>query len=236
MTLLKTKVPERYFCLLVYWFFPITLLAQTEPAGGQTNNDSLFLLPAEQFEILYSSKNIRCKNDSTGAISLYILGGYEPYQYNWNDGVDTQNRTALPAGTYSVTVTDAVNTSQTLSVNIASGSSPEPAFRSIAATCSGGTANQDGQLVLANFSATDRYDFSQGTTYTGSATEPGTLPVIPADGVINRRQPNPVSALAYTIRVFNEQGCFTDVTTTLPVTSCQCQTSVCVPITIRRLR
>ncbi|WP_177225833.1 SprB repeat-containing protein [Arsenicibacter rosenii] len=194
------------------------------------------MLPAEQFEILYSSQNIRCKNDSTGAISLYILGGYEPYQYNWSDGITTQNRTTLAAGTYSVTVTDAVNTSQTLSVSIDPGISPEPTFRTIAATCAGGAANQDGQLVLASFSATDRYDFSQGATYTGSADAPGTLPVIPADGIINRNQPNPAATQAYTVRVFNERGCFTDVTAALPATSCQCQTSVCVPITIRRLR
>jgi hypothetical protein len=44
---------------------------------------------------------------SNGEISIVVVGGTAAYTYSWNDGVTTQNRTGLAAGTYSVTVTDA---------------------------------------------------------------------------------------------------------------------------------
>jgi hypothetical protein len=45
-------------------------------------------------------------NSNTGSIVLTVAGVNPPYTYLWNDGVTTQNRTGLPSGTYSVTVTD----------------------------------------------------------------------------------------------------------------------------------
>ncbi len=47
----------------------------------------------------------------TGAINLTVNGGTSPYTYNWADltppPVEPQNRSELPAGSYTVTVTDA---------------------------------------------------------------------------------------------------------------------------------
>ncbi|WP_291120867.1 beta strand repeat-containing protein, partial [Empedobacter sp. UBA7248] len=51
--------------------------------------------------------NILCNGESTGVINVTPLGGTGPYTFLWNDGVTTQNRTGLPTGTYSVTITDA---------------------------------------------------------------------------------------------------------------------------------
>lgn len=36
-----------------------------------------------------------------------MTGGTPSFTYLWNDGATVKNRTGLPAGTYSVTVTDA---------------------------------------------------------------------------------------------------------------------------------
>ncbi|HUM48128.1 MAG TPA: T9SS type A sorting domain-containing protein, partial [Chitinophagales bacterium] len=44
---------------------------------------------------------------SDGSINITVSGGTSPYTYLWNDGVTTEDRTNLAAGTYSVTVTDA---------------------------------------------------------------------------------------------------------------------------------
>jgi hypothetical protein len=44
---------------------------------------------------------------SNGAVRITVSGGTSPYSYAWGDGVTSQNRTGLEAGTYSVTATDA---------------------------------------------------------------------------------------------------------------------------------
>ncbi len=41
-----------------------------------------------------------------GAIDLSVLGGATPYTYEWSNGENTEDITALPLGTYDLTVTD----------------------------------------------------------------------------------------------------------------------------------
>ncbi|MBK9353828.1 MAG: SprB repeat-containing protein [Bacteroidetes bacterium] len=53
-----------------------------------------------------SATNATCGN-SNGSITVTVSGGTAPYTYNWGGGITTQNRTNIPAGTYSVTITDA---------------------------------------------------------------------------------------------------------------------------------
>jgi gliding motility-associated-like protein len=62
--------------------------------------------------------NLTCNGANTGSINLTVTGGTSPYTYTWNDGVTTQNRTNIAAGTYSVTVRDVNLCSATLSVSL----------------------------------------------------------------------------------------------------------------------
>lgn len=57
--------------------------------------------------------NAACFGSNNGTISLSVTGGVAPFSYNWGGGVNSQNRTALSAGTYTVTVTDNVGCTQT---------------------------------------------------------------------------------------------------------------------------
>ena len=55
-----------------------------------------------------STINVICKGDSTGSITVGVIGGTTPYTYNWTPNVSTSAvATGLSAGTYSVDVTDA---------------------------------------------------------------------------------------------------------------------------------
>ena len=54
-------------------------------------------------------KDVVCKGTETGEVSATAKGGTSPYSYSWNNGMTGQSIQNLPAGEYSVMVTDANN-------------------------------------------------------------------------------------------------------------------------------
>jgi hypothetical protein len=57
-----------------------------------------------------SGTNITCRGSNTGTATVTPSSGTSPYTYLWNTSATTQSISGLIAGTYSVTVTDACNT------------------------------------------------------------------------------------------------------------------------------
>ena len=59
-------------------------------------------------------EDIPCFGLPTGSITLNVSGGIPPYHYHWSKGDTTQNVYFLAAGTYNVTVLDAIGCAQIL--------------------------------------------------------------------------------------------------------------------------
>ncbi|MEL6653973.1 MAG: T9SS type A sorting domain-containing protein, partial [Bacteroidota bacterium] len=55
---------------------------------------------------------------SSGSVSVSIIGGTPPYQYNWSNGEADSSLSELSAGVYTVNVTDANGCSLTDSVEV----------------------------------------------------------------------------------------------------------------------
>lgn len=63
-------------------------------------------------------------NGSNGSIFLEVSGGTAPYSYLWSNGATTQHLTGLPAGTYTVIVTDAQSCIGFASATVVPGQAP----------------------------------------------------------------------------------------------------------------
>ncbi|MCX6172633.1 MAG: Ig-like domain-containing protein [Flavobacterium sp.] len=87
-------------------------------ASSCSSADTSFIITQSPTIVINSvKKNISCKSASNGSISLSVSGGNYPYSYSWTGSngytATTQNIDNIPAGNYSITVTDANSCSAT---------------------------------------------------------------------------------------------------------------------------
>ncbi len=107
--------------------------------------------------------NISCFNSSDGAIDLTVTGGTGPYTYMWNDNITTQDRTGLPGGTYSVTVTDAHNCTAATSVLLVNPSTINTSFIVTDPLCN---SDSNGAIDLLPSGGTPPYTYVWNNTAT----------------------------------------------------------------------
>jgi gliding motility-associated-like protein len=80
-------------------------LILTDNNGCQVSSTATITQP-DSLIISFSTTDVLCKNDFTGAIDATINGGTTPYLYNWNSGQTTQDISNINAGVYTLNVTD----------------------------------------------------------------------------------------------------------------------------------
>ncbi len=83
-----------------------------------TANVSVTITEPSAISATVVATNNQCAGDNTGAAALTETGGTPTYTYLWSNGQTLSNLTAVQAGTYSVTITDANNCTSTASVTI----------------------------------------------------------------------------------------------------------------------
>ncbi len=87
--------------------------------NGCIDEDSVIIAGAENIDVVVEIVDpISSGSASDGSVMATASGGEPPYTYLWNTGDVTQIVTDLPAGTYSVTVTDAEGCTGTGSVEL----------------------------------------------------------------------------------------------------------------------
>ena len=78
---------------------------QSNTAGFNSGNGSVTI--TELYSVVISQDSaIQCFGDSAAILSASVTGGASPFTYLWNTGASTSSISGMPAGTYSVTVTD----------------------------------------------------------------------------------------------------------------------------------
>lgn len=124
--------------------------------------------PSAALSVVPSTTNVACFGDASGAITLNVSGGTTNYTFLWNDGVTTQNRSGITAGTYAVTVTDANScTASVTGIEItqpASGLSLSTT--QVNADCGGNT----GSITVTATGGTGSYTYDWSGTPNGDGT------------------------------------------------------------------
>jgi len=124
-----------------------------------------------------------CVGDSDGAIAVAISGGTPGYNYLWNTGDADSTLTGVPAGSYSVTITDANNCTQIDTVPVYD--PPQPlTIDSILTDDPSCYQGSDGSIgvVAKPYSQSISYSYNSGVSFTSDSQQTslsaGTHPVI----------------------------------------------------------
>lgn len=115
-------------------------------------------------DLSFSIQNVICNGASTGGVNLGVIGGTPGYSYLWSNGFAGEDPSALNAGTYTVTVTDANNcTAQTIAT-ISQPSALVPVATPTDVLCNGGS---NGSINLSVTGGIPGYTFlwSNGSTF-----------------------------------------------------------------------
>ncbi len=130
-----------------------------------------------------------------GSAEVIINGGIPGYSYSWSTGTSVNSTiSAMPAGSYTVTVTDANGCTAQTVLSIADAAGPSLNIASLTdASCSGGADGSIGVSTL-NGTAPFSYVWSNGTT---AAVNPN------------------LAAGTYTVTVTDNSGCTSDLQVTV---------------------
>ena len=154
--------------------------------------------------------NVMCAGDSTGSATVFASSGAAPFSYLWSDGQATQTATGLPAGNYSVIVSDVNNCADTVQVTITEPPALTIAFNNFAhTTC----AHDNGSIA---------------PTYSGGT---GSLSYLWSNGA-NTASLNNLPPGTYTVTVTDGNSCtltgsFTVNPSTVPVLSTSPNVTIC---------
>ncbi len=75
--------------------------------NGCSHTESFSISQPDPLSVNITSTNETCNNCNDGTASASANGGTPPYQYLWSSGDTTANISALPPGTYTLSITDA---------------------------------------------------------------------------------------------------------------------------------
>ncbi len=168
---------------------------QIQDANGCTQTDSIELVAPPLPQLQLQARDVRCHGGSDGSILATLSAGTAPFQYQWSLSFigNTLTPNGLPAGTYSLTVTDALACTAVQQVEIAQ---PLPLTLSAAPQHIACVGNASGSIDLNVNGGVQpyRYAWSHGDT---------------------REDPNQLEPGQYTVTLTDANDCTATLSTTI---------------------
>ena len=162
---------------------------------GCTNENSVFVDPAEAINIDYDVDGVSCFGDTNGEIDLSVITAAEPYTTTWSNGETTEDLYDLSPGDYTLLVSDANDCNFGITITV-----------------------QEPDLLQANLTSTPAFNMDDGTV---SAQPSGGVSPYSYQWA-SGHQTATVTDLEvgfYTVTITDENGCTTEATVevSLPV-------------------
>ncbi|MFN8285646.1 MAG: gliding motility-associated C-terminal domain-containing protein [Chitinophagales bacterium] len=164
-------------------------------SNGCHTYDSAYVIEPSEIVLSGVVTDASCNNTSTGAIDLTVNGGVTPYNFSWSNAGITEDITNIPAGPYSVTVSDASGCLKNTSFTV---NQPQPIFTTMSYAepiCHGGNT---GFIDVEVAGGVLPYTYTWSTT----PTQNGSVAVNLSQGI-------------YTMTVVDAHNCSATVAATL---------------------
>ena len=150
--------------------FEVVLMVEDDSCADTTSLQIEVFEPVEADIITVDNL---CFGDAMGNIDLVITNGTANYQFDWSNGVDTEDNPSLPAGNYSFTITDNNQCTLSETVEITQPDAPLSihVLQEKIVTCYGGS---DGALTIEAEGGTPDYTYlwEMGNTSTSIENVP----------------------------------------------------------------
>ena len=187
-------------------------LTVTDANGCSTEVNNLVVNEYDQLSMSLAKDDVSCHGGSDGYWGIASLnGGVEPYTYLWSNGVETPDNFDLQAGSYDLTVTDAVGCTSVILNSIIN----EP--EAIEATHTGTTLtcfnSNDGSAVISPTGGTPPYtyfweDESTGDTNNALAADIHFVTITDANGCSIIHEIEILGPEEIFIEDYNDPACF----------------------------
>lgn len=178
-----------------------TYHATVEDANGCEYQTSVVLANPTTMQITSSILHPSCNTGATGAITINVTNGAEPYDYDWTgpNGFTSsaQNPTNLGGGTYNLTVTDANGCQISQSFSVVAPDAITATFDVTNVTCRGGS---DGEILITTMGGTPPYEY---------------MWVGPAGFISTEENMIDVPAGGYNVMITDANGCATFLSVTV---------------------
>ncbi len=158
--------------------------------NGCTASASVTITQPNVLQVSTTSTNVNCFGAANGTGNATVVGGTQPYVYNWSNGGSTANITNLGPGNYSLTVTDINGCTATSAITITQPTAVVLIPSQVNVLCNGDATGSAGVIASGGTGALT-YSWSNGAV-TPSITN--------------------VVAGTYTVSVTDANGCLSSVT------------------------
>lgn len=156
-----------------------------------TKASSVTLTEPTPINLSTEQSNVTCFGSSNGEIGLIAFGGTPGYSFNWSNGATSQDLSGIPAGTYTVTVTDANSCTATTSTTITQPDEMMLTTSQVNVSCFGGN-NGSATVMVSGGVGPFVYNWSTGGTMaTENFLAAGTYTVTVYDDPLN----NPIQCI-----------------------------------------